>query len=55
MVRKKNILAVLAQSFGATAVITVLWMIIGYSMAFTNRTPTRLRPTTSSAGSSTSC
>ena len=35
MVRKKNILATLAQSFGATAVITVLWMIIGYSMAFT--------------------
>jgi Amt family ammonium transporter len=28
MVRKKNILDTLAQSFGATAVITVLWMII---------------------------
>ena len=36
MVRKKNILATLAQSFGATALITVLWMIIGYSMAFTD-------------------
>jgi Amt family ammonium transporter len=35
MVRKKNILSVLAQSFGATAVITVLWMVIGYSIAFT--------------------
>ena len=35
MVRKKNILATLAQSFGATAVITVLWMVIGYSIAFT--------------------
>jgi Amt family ammonium transporter len=35
MVRKKNILDTLAQSFGATAVITVLWMIIGYSIAFT--------------------
>src|SRR5208283_2714818 len=35
MVRKKNILATLAQSFGATCVITVLWMIIGYSIAFT--------------------
>ena len=34
MVRKKNVLATLAQSFGATAVITVLWMIIGYSLAF---------------------
>src|ERR1700679_3601205 len=35
MVRKKNVLATLAQSFGATCVITVLWMIIGYSLAFT--------------------
>jgi Amt family ammonium transporter len=36
MVRKKNVLATLAQSFGATALITVLWMVIGYSIAFTN-------------------
>jgi len=36
MVRKKNILATLAQSFGATCVITVLWMVIGYSIAFTD-------------------
>ncbi len=36
MVRKKNILATLAQSFGATALITVLWVIIGYSIAFTD-------------------
>jgi Amt family ammonium transporter len=35
MVRKKNILATLAQSFGATALITVLWVVIGYSIAFT--------------------
>ena len=35
MVRKKNILATLAQSFAATALITVLWMIVGYSIAFT--------------------
>ncbi|MDB5476956.1 MAG: ammonium transporter [Phenylobacterium sp.] len=35
MVRKKNILATLAQSFAATALITVLWMVIGYSLAFT--------------------
>jgi Amt family ammonium transporter len=35
MVRRKNILATLAQSFGATCVITVLWMVIGYSIAFT--------------------
>jgi ammonium transporter, Amt family len=35
MVRKKNVLATLAQSFGATCIISVLWMIIGYSIAFT--------------------
>ena len=34
MVRKKNVLATLAQSFGATALVTVLWMVIGYSLAF---------------------
>ena len=34
MVRKKNVLATLAQSFGATALITVLWMVLGYSLAF---------------------
>ncbi len=32
MVRKKNILATAAQSFGATCIITVLWMIVGYSV-----------------------
>jgi Amt family ammonium transporter len=36
MVRKKNVLATVAQSFGATCLITVLWMIIGYSLAFTD-------------------
>src|ERR1700710_1862097 len=35
MVRKKNVLATLAQSFGATCIITILWMVIGYSIAFT--------------------
>src|SRR5437870_13645612 len=35
MVRKKNVLATVMQSFGATAIITVLWMVIGYSIAFT--------------------
>jgi Amt family ammonium transporter len=34
MVRKKNVLATLAQSFGATALVTVIWMVIGYSLAF---------------------
>src|SRR5690606_19614879 len=36
MVRKKNILATAAQSFAITAVVTVAWAIIGYSLAFTN-------------------
>ena len=35
MVRRKNVLATMAQSFGATCIITVLWMVIGYSIAFT--------------------
>jgi Amt family ammonium transporter len=35
MVRKKNMLATAAQSFGATCIVTVLWMVIGYSIAFT--------------------
>jgi Amt family ammonium transporter len=39
MVRKKNVLATIAQSFGATALITVLWMVIGYSMAFVGNDP----------------
>ncbi len=35
MVRKKNVLATVGQAFGATCIITVLWMVIGYSIAFT--------------------
>jgi Amt family ammonium transporter len=42
MVRKKNILATAAQSFGATCIITVLWMIIGYSVAFTTNKDSNL-------------
>jgi ammonium transporter, Amt family len=36
MVRKKNLLATAAQSFAITALVTVLWAVIGYSLAFTN-------------------
>src|SRR6202451_795155 len=43
MVRKKNILATAAQSFGATCIITVLWMVIGYSIAFTNNPNAQLQ------------
>src|SRR5665647_1542295 len=35
MVRKKNVLATVMQSFAITALVTVLWMVIGYSWAFT--------------------
>jgi Amt family ammonium transporter len=35
MVRKKNVLATVMQSFAITCIVTVLWMIIGYSLAFT--------------------
>jgi Amt family ammonium transporter len=35
MVRKKNVLSTLMQSFSITALITVLWWIVGYSIAFT--------------------
>ena len=34
MVRKKNILATLMQSFAITCLVTVLWVIVGYSLAF---------------------
>jgi Amt family ammonium transporter len=35
MVRKKNVLATLAQSLAATALASVLWFAVGYSLAFT--------------------
>jgi Amt family ammonium transporter len=38
MVRKKNILATIMQSFAITCLVTVTWMIVGYSLAFTNGT-----------------
>jgi Amt family ammonium transporter len=34
MVRKKNVLAALMQCFATTCLVTVLWMVIGYSLAF---------------------
>jgi len=34
LVRKKNILATMMQSFAMMAVITVLWALVGYSLAF---------------------
>ena len=34
MVRKPNVLATVMQSFTVTCMITIIWMIIGYSLAF---------------------
>ena len=34
MVRKKNVLSVLMQCFAITCLMSILWMIIGYSLAF---------------------
>src|ERR1700759_112530 len=35
MVRKKNILATLMQSFAITCLVTIIWWVVGYSLAFT--------------------
>jgi len=35
MVRKKNILATLMQSFAITCLVTIIWWAVGYSIAFT--------------------
>ncbi len=35
MVRRKNVLATMAQSVGAVALISLLWLAIGYSLVFT--------------------
>jgi Amt family ammonium transporter len=39
MVRKMNVLATIMQSFLVTCLVTVLWMIVGYSLAFTEGNP----------------
>nr|WP_239025096.1 ammonium transporter [Rhodoligotrophos defluvii] len=36
LVRKKNVLATLMQSFTACCLLTIVWMVIGYSLAFTD-------------------
>ena len=36
MVRKKNILATMMQSFAICCIVTLVWVIAGYSIAFTN-------------------
>jgi len=39
MVRKKNVLGTLMQSFAITCVVTLTWVILTYSMAFTGTDP----------------
>src|SRR3954451_5449911 len=36
MVRKKNVLATMMQSFVICCIVTIVWMVAGYSLAFTN-------------------
>jgi ammonium transporter, Amt family len=39
MVRKMNVLSTVMQSFAVTCLVTVLWTVIGYSLAFTTGSP----------------
>ena len=39
LVRRKNVLSVLAQCFGCAGLVTILWWAIGYSLAFAPGTP----------------
>jgi len=39
LVRQKNTLAIMVQSFGLMALITVLWGVVGYSLCFGEGTP----------------
>jgi ammonium transporter, Amt family len=36
MVRRKNVLATVMQSFAITCLVTIIWMVVGYSLAFTD-------------------
>src|SRR5690606_35420209 len=36
MVRKKNLLATVMQSFAITCLMSVIWMVVGYSLAFSD-------------------
>src|SRR5947208_10046972 len=39
MVRKKNVLAAMAQTLVSVALGSILWVVIGYSLAFTGEGP----------------
>jgi Amt family ammonium transporter len=44
MVRRKNVLGIMMHSFAATAVVTVVWVVVGYSLAFGNGSSDALAP-----------
>ena len=39
MVRKKNVLATMAQSLAATFIVSILWALVGYSLTFVGDGP----------------
>ncbi|MFN4087712.1 MAG: ammonium transporter [Alphaproteobacteria bacterium] len=39
MVRKMNVLSMVMQSFAIAALVSIIWMVIGYSLAFSEGTP----------------
>jgi Amt family ammonium transporter len=39
MVRRKNVLSVMAQCFGCAGIVTVLWWLVGYSLVFAPGSP----------------
>ncbi|MBC8001654.1 MAG: ammonium transporter, partial [Opitutaceae bacterium] len=39
LVRKKNVLSVLAQCLGITGLVTILWFVCGYSLVFSSGSP----------------
>ena len=39
LVRRKNVLSILAQCFGIASLVTVLWFVVGYSLVFAPGTP----------------
>ena len=51
LVRRKNVLSVVAQCFGCAGVVTILWWAVGYSFAFAPRVvdPGRVQVRASSA------
>src|SRR5579871_1285271 len=39
LVRRKNVLSVMAQCLGCAGVVTILWWLVGYSFVFASGTP----------------